>query len=69
MPNLSVPSVYINMNNNEDLLKQKNKIVRIRESKFSEKKDPYKKYQKAKWKWTDIFSEIDLLKNDKQSRE
>ena len=38
-------------------------INRIRESKFIEKRNPYKKYQKAKWSWTDIFNEIDLLKD------
>ena len=37
---------------------------RIRESKFTEKRNPYKKYQKAKWKWTDIFNEIESLKDE-----
>ena len=35
------------------------KIKRIRENKFTEKRNPYKKYQNAKWKWTDIFNEIE----------
>ena len=37
------------------------KINRRNEHKFTEKRNLYKKYQKAKWKWTDIFFEIDLL--------
>ena len=37
---------------------------RIREAKFTEKRNPYKKYQKAKWKWSEIFNEIELLKDD-----
>ena len=40
------------------------KIKYLRESKFTEKRDPYKKYQKAKWKWSDIFDEIDILKEN-----
>ena len=35
------------------------KIKRLRESKFTEKRNPYKKYLNAKWNWTDIFNEID----------
>ena len=38
------------------------KIKRIREPKFTEKRNPYKKYQNANWTWTDIFTEIDELK-------
>ena len=38
------------------------KITRIRKSKFTEKRNPYKKYLDAKWNWTDIFSEIDNTK-------
>ncbi len=38
------------------------KIKRIREPKFTEKINPYKKYQNANWTWTDIFTEIDELK-------
>jgi hypothetical protein len=50
------------MNINEQVIC--NSFKRIRESKFTEKRNPYKKYQKAKWNWTDIFKEIDLLKNN-----
>lgn len=39
------------------------KIKRTREPKFTEKRDPYKKYQKATWKWIDIFMEIEILKS------
>jgi hypothetical protein len=35
------------------------KVKRHREPKFTEKRNPYKKYLNAKWKWTDIFTEID----------
>jgi transposase len=35
------------------------KIGRIRKQNFTEKRDPYKKYLSAKWKWTDIINEID----------
>jgi hypothetical protein len=31
--------------------------------KFTEKRNPYKKYFYAKWKWTDIFLEIELFKD------
>ncbi len=37
-------------------------VKRIREQKFTEKRNPYKKYQKASWLWSNIFDEIDLLK-------
>lgn len=40
------------------------RIKYLRESKFTEKRDPYKKYQKAKWRWSDIFDEIDILKEN-----
>ena len=35
------------------------KIKRLREYKFTEKRNPYKKYLNAKWNWTDIFIEIE----------
>ena len=35
------------------------KTKRHRESKFTEKRNPYKKYLNAKWEWTDIFYEIE----------
>ena len=38
------------------------KVKRNRESKFTEKRNPYKKYLNAKWKWIDIFNEIDNKK-------
>jgi hypothetical protein len=37
-------------------------VKRIKDQKFTEKRNPYKKYQKALWIWSDIFEEIDLLK-------
>ncbi len=42
-------------------IKNKN-IQRHRESKFTAKRSPYKKYQKACWIWTNVFDEIDLLR-------
>jgi len=39
-------------------------IKRTKESKFTEKRNPYKKYSKAKWKWIDIFLEIESLKDE-----
>ena len=50
------------MDTNEQLSSKTIKV--LRESKFTEKRNPYKKYNKAKWNWTEIFKEIDLLKND-----
>ena len=44
------------------------KIKRLREQTFTEKRNPYKKYQKAKWNWTDIFNEIDEMKSLKISK-
>ena len=38
-------------------------IKRLRESTFTAKRNPYKKYQKAKWNLFGIFLKIDLLKN------
>ena len=38
------------------------KIKRNRESKFTEKRNPYKKYLNAKQEWTDIIKEIDRKK-------
>ena len=35
------------------------KIKRYRKRKFTEKRDNYKNYNDAKWKWNDIFIEID----------
>ena len=40
------------------------KINKLREQKFTEKRNPYKRYIKAKWNWIDIFNEIESLKND-----
>ncbi len=37
-------------------------VKRIKEQKFTEKRNPYKRYQKASWNWSDILEEIDLLK-------
>jgi len=39
------------------------KTKRIRKSKFTEKRTPYKKYLYAKWTWSDIFTEIENTKN------
>ena len=30
-------------------------IKRSKNPKFTEKRNPYKKYQKAKWEWIDVF--------------
>lgn len=38
------------------------KIKRTRECNFTEKRDPYKKYLRAKWNWTDIFNEFEKEK-------
>ena len=48
------------MNKDEHLTSKK--IKRLRDSKFTEKRNPYKKYAKTKWNWDEIFEEIDLLK-------
>ena len=40
------------------------KIKKLREQKFTEIKNPYKRYNKAKWNWIDIFNEIESLKDD-----
>jgi len=29
---------------------------------YTEKRNPYKKYNYAKWKWSDIFLEIETIK-------
>lgn len=39
-------------------------IKRNGKVKFTEKRMPYKKYQKANWEWIDIFLEIECLKNE-----
>ena len=35
------------------------KIKRYREHKFTEKRDNYKNYNNARWKWPDIFIEFE----------
>lgn len=49
------------MNKNDNLIIPL-KLKRLRETKFTEKKNPYKKYNKAGWNWIDIFLEIESLK-------
>jgi hypothetical protein len=39
-------------------------IKRNRRKKFTEKKNPYKDYLNAKWKWSNIFSELDDLNSN-----
>ena len=39
-------------------------IKRIGKVNFTEKRNPYKKYQKAKWNCIDIFLEIESLKDE-----
>jgi hypothetical protein len=46
-----------------DEIKPKKMRKRIRES-CPEKRDNYKKYEKANWKWIDIFKQIDLKKSE-----
>lgn len=48
------------MNTEKPIIKK-----RIRERKFTEKRNPYKNYLNAKWKWSDIFDEIDSVKHTK----
>ena len=50
------------MNVNDNILPLN--IKRNKENKFTEKRNPYKKYQKAKWNWSDIFNEIESLKDE-----
>lgn len=49
------------MNKNDDYSCKKIKI--FKKPKFTEKRNPYKKYQLAKWSWKDVFLEIENLKN------
>ena len=44
--------------------KNRPRLKILKEPKFTEKRNPYKKYQKAKWNWTDIFNEINLSKGE-----
>ena len=51
------------MNKNEHL---RSKIIKkLREPRFTEKRTPYKKYNKAKWNWMTIFKEIETSKKNK----
>lgn len=44
------------------------KIIKCnRSKKFTQKQSPYKTYLQAKWKWVDIFSEIDAIKHTNPS--
>ena len=45
--------------NKSELLNLPLNTKKSSKSKFTEKRNPYKKYLNAKWKWTDIFTEID----------
>ena len=40
-----------------------NQIQRLRNNNFTEKRNPYKQYHKAKWQWLDVFKEIDELRS------
>jgi len=42
-------------------------IKRSENPKFTEKRNPYKKYQKAQWDWIDIFLEIQSLIDEPNS--
>ena len=42
---------------------EQNAKKKSKKYKFTEKRNPYKKYFYAKWNWTDIFLEIELLKD------
>jgi hypothetical protein len=46
--------------NNQQLPKV---IKRKRENTYTEKRNPYKSYLYAKWEWSEVFNEIDKLKN------
>jgi hypothetical protein len=54
------------MNTKDNLRSQK--IKRLKDTKFTELRNPYKKYNKAKWNWTEIFIEIESLKDDNSSK-
>ena len=41
---------------------KKEKINWVKDVKFTEKRAPYKKYSKASWNWSEIFCEIEALK-------
>ena len=38
-------------------------IKKKRTKKFTEKRNPYKTYLSAKWTWTEVFNEVDNLKD------
>jgi len=46
--------------NNQQLPKV---IKRKRENTYTEKRNPYKSYLYVKWEWSEVFNEIDTLKN------
>jgi hypothetical protein len=46
--------------NNQQLPKV---IKRKRENTYTEKRNPYKSYLYAKWEWSEVFNEMDELKN------
>lgn len=40
------------------------KTIKYKKNKtYTEKRDSYKSYLNAKWKWDEIFCEIDSIKN------
>ena len=45
-----------------DIVKLPKSIKQKRNKKFTEKKSPYKSYFCANWVWSDIFNEIDEIK-------
>ena len=45
------------------MINNENKKKKNKKYKFTEKRNPYKKYYYTKWNWTDIFLEIENLKN------
>lgn len=55
-------------NQNKDIKKNPKKIIRRIKKSYPMKRNNYKKYQNASWKWYDILKEIDLLKENCQPK-
>jgi DDE superfamily endonuclease len=58
----------ISVDSDKNVIKTPKKIVRRAKKSFPSKRNNYKKYQNASWKWCDILKEIDLMKENKNNK-
>ena len=58
----------ISVGSDKNVIKIPKKIIRRAKKSFPIKRNNYKKYQNASWKWCDILKEIDLMKENNANK-